>query len=110
MTSGVYTPTKSSLNTHRVPTSFEDAKFGIFIHWGLFSVPGFAPKTTFTQVLQQDYDRAILVNPYAEQYWNAIKDPATPSATFHRSHYNSMAYQGFKPLFIEGLKHWDPYA
>ncbi len=32
-----------SLNSRRVPAWFEDAKFGIFIHWGLYSVPAYAP-------------------------------------------------------------------
>ncbi|MEI6386959.1 MAG: alpha-L-fucosidase, partial [Spirochaetota bacterium] len=32
-----------SLRRHQVPPWFHDAKFGIFIHWGLFSVPAYAP-------------------------------------------------------------------
>ncbi|MFZ0291009.1 MAG: alpha-L-fucosidase [Candidatus Sulfotelmatobacter sp.] len=31
-----------SLQNYQVPTWYEDAKFGIFIHWGLYSVPAFA--------------------------------------------------------------------
>ena len=31
-----YEPTLASLNAHPVPQWYEDAKFGIFIHWGLF--------------------------------------------------------------------------
>jgi alpha-L-fucosidase len=30
-----------SLDTHRVPDWYRDAKFGIFVHWGVFSVPAF---------------------------------------------------------------------
>jgi alpha-L-fucosidase len=30
-----------SLRSHQVPSWYEDAKFGIFIHWGLYSVPAF---------------------------------------------------------------------
>jgi alpha-L-fucosidase len=29
-----------SLSTRSVPEWYRDAKFGIFIHWGVFSVPG----------------------------------------------------------------------
>ena len=32
-----------------VPSWFEDAKFGIFIHWGLYSVPGWSPKGTYSE-------------------------------------------------------------
>ncbi|MGA2136328.1 MAG: alpha-L-fucosidase [Bryobacteraceae bacterium] len=37
----LYQPTTESLRQHKVPTWFEDAKFGIFIHWGVFSVPAY---------------------------------------------------------------------
>lgn len=39
------------IKNHPVPTWWKDAKFGIFIHWGVYSVPSFA-----------DHD-------YAEWYW-----------------------------------------
>lgn len=45
-----------SINSRPVPAWFSDAKFGIFIHWGLYSVPAFAPKGL-----------------YAEWYWHALK-------------------------------------
>ncbi len=108
--SGHYRPDEASLNTHPVPQWFEDGKFGVFIHWGLFSVPGFAPKGRFEDVLTHDYGRAMLVHPYAEDYWNAIKDAGTPSAAFHRAHYGAMPYQGFKPMFMSRLALWDADA
>ncbi|THG97827.1 hypothetical protein EW026_g4244 [Hermanssonia centrifuga] len=33
----------ASLRTHEAPEWFNDAKFGIFIHWGIYSVPAWAP-------------------------------------------------------------------
>ena len=106
--SGRYQPDETSLNAHPVPQWFEDAKFGVFVHWGLFSIPGFAPRGRFEDVLTHDYGRAMLVHPYAEDYWNAIKDETTPSAAFHRAHYGAMPYQGFKPMFMSRLPLWDP--
>lgn len=39
---GPFTPTWESLREHyRVPEWFRDGKFGIFIHWGLYSVPAY---------------------------------------------------------------------
>ncbi|MBB6733814.1 alpha-L-fucosidase [Cohnella zeiphila] len=105
-----YQPTQESLNAHPVPEWFQDAKFGIFIHWGPYSVPGFAPLGHFAETLKNDYDRAMLVYPYAEGYWNAMKDPATPTAQYHKAKYGDMPYQGFKRMFTEGLKNWDPSA
>lgn len=36
-----YTADWKSLDARPLPTWFDEAKFGIFIHWGVFSVPGF---------------------------------------------------------------------
>lgn len=36
-----YQPTFESLDSHPVPQWFTDAKFGIFIHWGVYAVPAF---------------------------------------------------------------------
>ena len=38
-----------SINSRPVPEWFEDAKFGIFIHWGLYSVPAYAPKGHYSE-------------------------------------------------------------
>lgn len=40
-----YNPTWESLKEHALPKWFDEAKFGIFIHWGLYSVPGWATPT-----------------------------------------------------------------
>ena len=40
---GKYKPTLKSVKKHQVPEWYHDAKFGIFIHWSLSSVPAFAP-------------------------------------------------------------------
>lgn len=36
-----YDPTWSSLDSRPLPSWYDDAKLGIFIHWGVFSVPSF---------------------------------------------------------------------
>ena len=38
-----YEPNWSSLNTRGIPSWFKEAKFGIFIHWGVYAVPSYAP-------------------------------------------------------------------
>jgi alpha-L-fucosidase len=37
-----YEPTWESLKNYSVPEWYQDAKFGIFIHWGVYCVPAFA--------------------------------------------------------------------
>jgi alpha-L-fucosidase len=109
-TSGPYRADLDSLQQHPVPDWFADAKLGVFIHWGLYSVAGFAPTTPYTDVLRNDYDRAMVVSPYAEAYANAMRVPGTPTHQFHRATYGDMAYEGFREIFERQLPDWDPDA
>ena len=36
-----YQPTWESLDKHQGPKWFDEAKVGIFVHWGVYSVPSF---------------------------------------------------------------------
>ena len=38
---GPFRPDWESLQNYKVPEWYMDAKFGIFIHWGVYSVPAF---------------------------------------------------------------------
>jgi alpha-L-fucosidase len=38
---GPFQPTWESLKTYKIPDWYQDAKFGIFLHWGVYSVPAF---------------------------------------------------------------------
>jgi alpha-L-fucosidase len=39
-----YEPTWESLDSRPLPEWFDQDKIGIFLHWGPYSVPGWAPK------------------------------------------------------------------
>ena len=41
---GKWKPTEKSIDEHKCPEWFVDAKFGIFIDWGLYSVASWAPE------------------------------------------------------------------
>lgn len=47
-----YKPNWESIDSRPVPAWFEDAKFGIFIHWGPYSVPAWSPKGTYSEWYQ----------------------------------------------------------
>lgn len=38
---GPFKDTWESLSAYQVPDWYQNAKFGIFIHWGVYSVPAF---------------------------------------------------------------------
>merc|ERR1719334_3023118 len=41
LTGAQYTPDWTSLDSRPLPKWYDEAKFGIFLHWGVFSVPSF---------------------------------------------------------------------
>src|SRR5690349_20362660 len=52
----------AELDARPIPKWYADAKFGIFIHWGVYSVPAFAPVNVKGQT------------PYAEWYWHSLTE------------------------------------
>src|SRR6201985_2062312 len=72
-----YEPTLESLNQHPLPQWYADAKLGIFVHWGLYSVPGWAPLSHPDHDFRNtDY---IKNNPYAEWYYNVMRIDGSPT-------------------------------
>ena len=101
------------LTARPLPAWYDEAKFGIFVHWGLFAIPAFAPKVgSISDSLKAHYDTAMAMTPYTEWYANAIRVRGTPSAKFHADHYGGAPYEAFKEPFLAGLKLWDaaPWA
>ena len=71
---GPFAGSSEALQAYAIPEWFKDAKFGIFIHWGLVAIPGFAPKLgSIGDAFRLDYDHAVAMTPYTEWYWNAIR-------------------------------------
>src|SRR5260221_4427567 len=104
-----FSPTLDSLAGHSVPAWYDDAKFGIFIHWGLFSIPGFAARRgSIADVFRDHYDIAVALTPYTEWYWNAIKVPESESAAHHRDVWKNAPYENFREPFLGGLEQWRP--
>ncbi len=81
----VYRADWNSLDARPCPPWYLDAKFGIFIHWGVYSVPAWGVK-----------------HEYAEWYWHHIADrkAGDPWWEFHKATYGeNFAYQDFAPRF-----------
>lgn len=92
-----------SLDQRPSPQWYVDAKFGIFIHWGVYSVPAFAAVNVKDE------------NPYAEWYWNSLTEgmkggPGHAGAAtwaFHKRTYGAnFQYFDFAPMFRAEL--FDP--
>lgn len=100
-----YTADWESLDRRPLPLWWTEAKFGIFIHWGIYAVPSFSSKDT-----------------YSEWYWHALtRDPAELSgkqlarhketADFHARVYGKgFTYPEFAPLFRAELFNPEEWA
>ena len=87
-----FEPTKTSIRNHKVPDWFHDAKFGIFIHWGLYSVPAFA--VTGLSIIESSKQGEAYHNknnPYAEWYLNSLKIVGSPTQKYHYENYGEKA-------------------
>jgi alpha-L-fucosidase len=86
---GPFRPDWESLQTYEAPAWYRDAKFGIFIHWGAYSVPAFGSEW---------YPRLMYVN-------------GSPEYKHHLEKYGSQdkfGYKDFIPMFK--AEHFDPPA
>ena len=77
---GRYKADWQSLAGHKPPDWYVQSKFGIFIHWGIYSVPGFG----------------------SEWYSRAMYDKTAREFEYHRKNYGEQkdfGYKDFIPLF-----------
>jgi alpha-L-fucosidase len=102
-----YQATWESVGKHRAPAWFEDAKLGIFIHWGLYSVPAWAPPTG--ELGKVDPGQWFTLNPYAEWYMNTMQIQDSPTWKHHVATYGEkFSYLDFVPAFNAGIQKWNP--
>lgn len=99
-----------SVKKHIVPEWFHDAKLGIFIHWGLYSVPAFAVTgLNLVESMKLGLEEHYKCNPYAEWYLNSLRIQNSPTQKYHNEHYGKdFAYDDFVPIFNKEIKKWDP--
>ena len=95
----VYEPTWESLDSRPIPAWFENDKFGIFIHWGVYSVPA------WIRVREGRYAS------YAEWYYARVMGELKGDEDFHEKTYGAdFAYRDFAPMFTAELFEPDFWA
>lgn len=100
---GKYTSDWASVDSRPVPQWFTDAKFGIFIHWGVYSVPAWGP-------LPKDGAKTIY-ECYSEHYWNKLMTGHPLFVKHHNEMYGEhVKYQDFAPEFTCEMYNPDEWA
>ena len=75
------------------PEWFRNAKLGIFVHWGPYSVPAWAERVGASgKVPEGEFFKH---NPYAEWYWNSISLPGTLAHAHHVERHDDAPYDDF---------------
>lgn len=99
-----YQPNWESLDKRQTPAWFEDAKFGIFIHWGVFSVPSWATNSNADG----------FGSGYAEWYWQRLMNKKlkihAEFTAFHKKNYGDKSYQDFVQDFKAEMFQPDDWA
>lgn len=100
-----FLPTWESIKKHETPEWFEDAKLGIMICWGPYSVPAFAPPSG--ELGEFDFSRWFIENPYAEWYANTYKIDGSPTYEYHMENYGpDVDYSDIVDMWK--AENWDP--
>jgi len=94
-----YYPHRESITKHPLPEWYDEAKFGIMIHWSLYSVPAFAlPTAQFGEIPIDEYWYSFI--SYAEWYQNSIRIGARPFREYHEKTFGKdFRYEQFADLF-----------
>ncbi len=88
VTAQKYQANWASLNQRKIPEWFHKDKFGIFIHWGTYAVPAYAP------VIPNSGDS------YSEWYWFRINEKNKYFKGFHDRNFGSdFEYSQFEKQF-----------
>ena len=88
-----YTADWESLDKRPLPEWYKDAKFGIFIHWGVYSVPGYSK-----------------VGDYAEWYQNGLMNGDSARIKYHKAKFGDRTYYDLAKDFKAELFNPDDWA
>lgn len=84
---GPYQDNWQSLQQYTPPKWYQESKFGIFIHWGVYSVPAFG----------------------SEWYSRNMYIQGSPEFAYHRQHYGDQQVFGYKDLIpLFKAEKWQP--
>ena len=95
-----YQPNWASIDSRPLPSWYDQSKFGIFMHWGVYSVPSYGGG--------QDG------SPDAAEWfwfdWKGDKTRTWPNAFMNRTHLPSFTYPDFAPQFKAEMFQPDEWA
>lgn len=116
-----YQPIWESLRRYRVPDWFRDAKFGIFIHWGIYAVPAmldewyprrmYLKDSAIYEYHRDTYGEDFGYKDFIPQFKAEKFDPVAWAALFHEAGARYIVpvaehHDGF-PMYATPLTRWN---
>ena len=108
-----YQATWESLKKYQTPEWFKDAKFGIFIHWGVYSVPAFGSEWYPRQMYQKDSkEYKHHVETYGPQNIFGYKDfiPLFKAEKFNPAQWVALFKKAGAKYVVPVAEHHDGFA
>lgn len=110
---GPFDATWESLVSYKIPKWYEDAKFGIFIHWGVYSVPAFANEW-YPRMMYQEGTPEFKhhVATYGPQKEFGYKDfiPMFKAEKFDPDHWAGLFRKAGAKFVVPVAEHHDGFA
>lgn len=101
----------ADIETRPCPEWYAKPQLGIFIHWGIFTIPAWAPRgRAIHDLIGDDYDRSAVLTPYSEWYENAMRVEGSPTRARHKALYGDKSFTDFRPEFDEAAQSFDADA
>ncbi len=111
--SGKFKPTWDSLQKYEIPKWYEDAKFGIFIHWGVYSVPAFDsewyPRNMYLQG-KKDYEHQVAEHGPETKFGYKDYIPAFKAEKFDPDAWAELFRQSGAKYVLPVAEHHDGFA
>ena len=110
---GPFKDTPGSLRGYQAPDWYRDAKFGIFIHWGLYSVPAYNNEWYSRLMYQKDSDEfKHHVATYGSQDKFGYKDfiPLLKADRYDANHWAELFKKAGAKYVVPVAEHHDGFA
>ncbi|XP_062385815.1 tissue alpha-L-fucosidase-like [Sardina pilchardus] len=113
-TTAQYTPDWKSLDSRPLPNWYDEAKVGIFVHWGVFSVPGFGSEwfwwqwqgeksPAYVSFMKNNYPPGFTYPDFAPDFRATFFDPDEWATLFESS---GAKYVVLTTKHHEGFTNW----
>ncbi|KAF5277100.1 hypothetical protein FQA39_LY06338 [Lamprigera yunnana] len=89
-----YEPTWESIDSRPLPSWYDEAKIGIFLHWGVYSVPSYGEwfwynwannDPSYVNFMKQNYPPNFTYQEFASDFTAEFFDPADWASLFQQS-------------------------